>query len=63
MKKMMDPRLRLLTPDPLVRYNKETELLRRIVDGGSTKTRSFDVRNLPRHTILSATLAHLRAIL
>jgi hypothetical protein len=62
MRKMMDPRIRLLTPDPLVRYNKLAELLRKAADDAAKKP-YFDVRDLPRHTILSATLAHLSAIL
>ena len=59
--KMMDPRVRLLTPDPLARYDKEVELLRKTADAAASRP-YFDVRDVPRHTILAATLAHVSAL-
>jgi hypothetical protein len=59
--KMIDPRIRLLTPDPLLRYAKEAELVRKSADAAAKKS-YFDVRDLQRHTIMRATLAHLRAL-
>lgn len=61
LEKMMQPRTRILMPDPLERYNKLTQRLVGVVrKHGDTR---LDIGAMQRHMILRATLAHLRATL
>jgi len=53
--KIIDPAARLRTPDPLERYGAEMVAIRQI-------DRRFDTSLIQRCMVLTATLAHLKAI-
>ena len=62
LEKMMNPRARLLTPNPLERYNKLAKLVAKRMTQNHGNAH-FDVGALQRHMILRATLAHVKALI